>query len=249
MAQKDPKYMPVVPSWVHYDDDQRRIYTSPLEVEAQFAIRSGDLIQPDYLEQIHNAMDDIMTTINYNLFHSTEEEAVLCDVLNISYSVQIDSVCMQSIIVRPCAEGLGLFKIMLYFFMHVCGRRGVRLLINPESAKIRALLLSVSHCFQIRKVFLGSQWQSMWVMQPIFSRAVTAKQCRILGRFDYNERDFAYYINADFFPIFSDLNDAAKLEARKPIKAVVMSALQKKSKKTPICYNICDLFCCCFIKR
>jgi hypothetical protein len=243
--------MPPVPSWVHYDDDQKRIYTSPLEVEAQFAIRSGDLIQPDYLEQIHNAMDDIITTINYNLFHSTEEEAVLCDVLNISYSVQIDSVCMQSIIVRPCAEGLGLFKIILFFFMHACGRRGVRLLINPESAKIRSLLLTVSHCFQIRKVLLNKQWQTMWVLQPIFSRAVTAKQCRILGKFDYNERDFAYYINAELFPIFSDLNDAVKMEARKPIKAVV-SALQKKSKKRHICYDICDLFCCCcrhFIKQ
>lgn len=238
--------MPDVPTWVDYDEDQRRFHISPEVVEAQFCMRSGNLIQPNYLHELHEMLDDIITTINYNLFHSSEEEALLCDVVNVSYQVQVDSVCLQSVIVRPCAEGLGLFKIILYFFMHACGRRGVRLMVNPESAKVRSLLLSITHCFQIRQVKIDSRLQTLWVLQPIFLRAISARQCRILGKFDYNEREFAYYINRDFFPSHTALNDTASLEARKPLKAVVKEIQDTKAKHRSPLKVIYTLICCCF---
>ena len=129
--------MPLVPSWIEYDDEQRKIYTSPEAVECQFSAHLGSLIQPEYLDEIHDMMDDIITTVNYNLFHSAENESVLTNVVNVAYTVQQDSVYLENVIVRPCAEGLGIFKIILYFFIHVCSKRGVRLAVNPESWRAR----------------------------------------------------------------------------------------------------------------
>ena len=225
--------MPSVPSWVKYDKDQMRIHCSPEAVECEFEKRIGPLIQQDYLDEIHNMLDDILTSINYNLFHSSEQDSFLCGVINVAYTVQMDKVYLQNVMVRPCAEGLGLFKMILYFFIHVCAMRGVSLAVNAESERVKAVLRGISPSFQIRDIQVEDTKVHAWVLRPVFSRSIKPSQCGVTGKFYYNDRELCYTINKEFFPSNSDLNDAEMMEARRPFRAVKAKSFWR-------------LICCCF---
>lgn len=109
---------PRVPEWVRYSEEQADMFLSPEKVEKDFAEMFGENLSESYLDEFSNMLQRIDS--DYVNDQSAGLHIQQCSVVIVKYKVGVERVALSSVLVRPCAEGLGIFRIVLLRFVQSC---------------------------------------------------------------------------------------------------------------------------------
>lgn len=141
----------LIPKWCVYDEKQSLTFVSPRNMEAYFVENTGIVDIPyNYVNRLNTLLDRMHDTIMATM---TEREYMIRvyshNFINEIVNVQLDlhigsSVYLSLIEVRPCAEGLGIFRIVLWQLLQTCKCGGWKLGVGNPFPKTRQLLQRVA---------------------------------------------------------------------------------------------------------
>ena len=139
----------LIPKWCVYDEKQSLTFVSPQSMEAYFVEHTGIVDIPyNYVNRLNTLLDRMHHTIMATM---TEREYITSvahghNFMNEIVNVQLDlnigrsSVYLSLIEVRPCAEGLGIFRLALWQLLQTCKCGGWKLGVGNPFPKTRQLL-------------------------------------------------------------------------------------------------------------
>lgn len=132
---------PRVPGWVRYSEEQAEMFASPEIVEQDFAKQFGENLSERYLDEFSEMLQRIDSDYVNEL--SAGLHIAKCSVVIVKYRVGVKDVAMSSVLVRPCAENLGIFKIVLLRFVQSCSARNKEFVIEGLADKTFSMLKGV----------------------------------------------------------------------------------------------------------
>ena len=138
----------LIPKWCVYDEKQSLTFVSPQSMEAYFVENTGIVDIPyNYVNRLNTLLDRMHDTIMATM---TEREYItsvahghnfMNEIVNVQLDLNIGSSVYLSLIeVRPCAEGLGIFRLVLWQLLQTCKCGGWKLGVGNPFPKTQKLL-------------------------------------------------------------------------------------------------------------
>ena len=134
-----PQQRAWIPPDRDYDPEIVRWIGTPEQVEDWFVrdLRTSE-IPDDYLDQFHEMLNQLTTAV----LSRRTKASFLTWIIRFSILISHDqkAVVLKSIITRPCAEGRGFARIVMFHLMRICYAADYNLILDqPSTAVIRML--------------------------------------------------------------------------------------------------------------
>jgi hypothetical protein len=137
----------IIPPDCEYDSDQLEYYGTPEYIESRFVSFYGYVIPDDYALNLQICLKDLHMAIidakekNAHLNYSTRERRLRCEVVMIDICLRTPyCVQLNSILVRPCAQGLGILKLVFWQMIKSCEILGMSFMIDNPLPKTKLFL-------------------------------------------------------------------------------------------------------------
>jgi len=225
-----------IPQTLVYDTAQKLSYESPLAIESDFSRKCGENMEDDYLAKVHDLFERLIQTglkLQQNKRYEDSASLILeySDVVCIrGFNIYIKTreedkvprIELQSIVMRPCFQGYGMFTIVIYQLIRIALALHIKEVhmvechstmerIIRSKFKHHALLLPPTDDDEGLPTYVIANLASI---TPAFLRIETklwtveeAKQVRDLLPYDTSVYDLLVCLNPSAFPTAAQLND------------------------------------------
>ena len=137
-----------LPQWLVMDDEQEtEIYHGVQELEKLFREEVGAGIGKNYVDGLQFLFEQIHRKIGPG---GTALRSNICSHLIIINGIAKKAgrvVIVDDIVVRPCAQKMGFFRLVLWQMVQSCKRFNLRLVLRSNSSKIKRILGQISNKF------------------------------------------------------------------------------------------------------
>jgi hypothetical protein len=130
-----------------YDDEQLECFGTPEHVESVFVRFFGPTVSDDYVRNLQTFLSDIHAAMVYAketdahlADYFTSVRYVRCEVAIVDIFFRANCVQLESIVVRPCAERLGILKLVFWQLAKSCDFLGWGLIIDYPLPKTKIFL-------------------------------------------------------------------------------------------------------------
>jgi hypothetical protein len=137
----------IIPPDCEYDSEQLEYYGAPEYIESRFFSFFGYVISDDYILNLQTCLKDLHMAIidarekKAYLNYSTRERRLRCEVVMIDICLRTPyCVQLNSILVRPCAQGLGILKLVFWQMVKSCEILGMSFMIDNPLPKTKFFL-------------------------------------------------------------------------------------------------------------
>ena len=212
----------IVPSNLQYSYNQRLLYKSPQDHEETFAYQllmfpertlclqgavPSDNISERYKEYFQNWLGLMYITCVRNLQFDQMSEISIA-FIPVDNPVELK---LSQIEIRPCAQKLGLFKLIICQLLKVCQHRKISLVIPapvPETLRALQSMFGSQGLYTDRRYIVHID-----VFRSMPDEAILSI-CRVYGRAKFDADGKILQFNPDILPSASDINDQRVVDAR-----------------------------------
>ena len=200
-----------VPVWCTHTPNQTREGECPMEVERKFTSRHGDTIRPIYLKTYEQCLQALCSWIVSDCKDSDFflEMGSICR-FAVRYEVgDAPGLYLDSIMVRPCAIGLGIFQQVMYVLHCNAVALGIRLGCDDQLFPVKEELEKISSEFEEETYY--------WYLPPDkLGSAKFSLENRVEAARALDSGPFVVSLDTGAWPSADELNSQTKVDSRSP---------------------------------
>ena len=145
---------------IKYDSEQTDVFRSPMITELQFARRFGEMIPDHYLEFLSTFLTEIHNIIReckMGKRTSYTTYPVRCHIVTVFIQFrkkeddercESDTIILQEIEVRPCAQDRGISKLIIWQFFKSCEQYKCWFMVDGPLKPTQLILTGINNRFQ-----------------------------------------------------------------------------------------------------
>jgi hypothetical protein len=209
-----------IPSWTKYNNDQSGVFGDEAQVESKFQRKFGVTIPEDYLDFFETELNKFADWIRvqHNCGSLFNSYIMPTHVVECEFAYELDTIRLSIIRVRPCAAGLRIMKVILFWIGQNCNPKQSLSVCTPLSRTAPELLKISKNFRRVRR---------NWILeQPTAAEYMVDKKVRVV--------DGKIQLIRGGWPSASELNDQAAVDKRFP-------AVQPQAESTPDVLRLPDM--------